>query len=558
MKNRPTLPAAAALLCLTAPLATAQWRSTTYTLKPGWSSVYLNGDAAWQTLEDHLASQADILEVWRWNPADSQAQFTSSPSEPPQGTPEWSVWRRDQPLLSDLAVLKGQTAYLVRLRDGATPVAWTMKQLVEPPVVSWRRNGANLLAFPTKKTGSVFPAFSTYFGMFPAATASRIFRYNGGALDANNPVRIFSAATERMDSTQAYWFETKVVSDFIGPVSYELSDPTGLNFGRTGSTVTLTFRNKTAVTPTLTLAPQASETPPPGQPAIAGPVALAKRVFNTTTAANVDTPVTAPLTVTLAANASTMLTFAVNRAAMNGAPGSLYASLLRITDAANMMDVYLPVTAGSASMAGLWVGEAEVNAVESKTPGSTGRATERSFPLRYLIHVNAAGQAVMLSEAYVGILNGVDGATGVATTEDALDAGHKDKAQRLSAAHMPLDRMILASGSFSAGGSLSGTINLPFNDPTNPFVHQYHPDHDNLNARFAPLPAGVESWTVNRAVSFTFDATSPAGQSGAWGSRVLTGTYGEAITGVRRDAVTVTGTFTLRRVSEVGTLRTTP
>jgi hypothetical protein len=36
----------------------------------------------------------------------------------------------------------------------------------------------------------------------------------------------------------------------------------------------------------------------------------------------------------------------------------------------------------------------------------------------------------------------------------------------------------------------------------------------------------------------------------------MAGHYTEVITGLRKDSVTVTGTFALRRVSEIGTLTT--
>ena len=43
----------------------------------------------------------------------------------------------------------------------------------------------------------------------------------------------------------------------------------------------------------------------------------------------------------------------------------------------------------------------------------------------------------------------------------------------------------------------------------NPFLHTYHPDHDNLNADFdATLPRGVESFGIERSMSFVL---SPSG-----------------------------------------------
>ncbi len=538
--------------------AHAQWRTTEYSLKPGWNSLYLNGDATYLTPDQHFANQPDVVEVWRWNPNPASVQFTSSPSDPTPGSPEWSVWRRGQPQYSDLALLTGQTSYLIKTRDSAPAVlVLPIKQRVEPPVLNWVRTGANLLGFPAKKNGATFPTFANYFATFSAATSSKIYRYQGGPLNANNPARLFAPTTDRLDATQAYWFEARTVGDFIGPLAITLSEPTGLNFGRQGSSITLTIRNRTAVTQTLTLDLLNSEAAPAGQTPVVGPVALTRRSFNTTNNQFEDTRISAPFTAPVAANATITLNFGVDRTAMVGGPGALYASLLRITDAANMMDVHLPVSAGNASLAGLWVGDAELTDVQSKVSGFPGTGTSRSFPLRYLIHVDDAGRATLLSAAYLGVLKGVDGAPGIATTETALQPESLGTARRLTAAHMPLDRTVLAAGGFGPGGSITGTINLPFNDPTNPFVHQYHPDHDNKDARFNPVGNGVESWTVNRAVTFSVASTPPAEFSASWGSRTLAGTYSETVTGVRKDPITATGTFVLRRVSELGTLTTT-
>ncbi len=536
--------------------ASAQWRTTTYTLKPGWNAIWLNGDATYLTPDAHFAGQADIEELWRWNPNPDAVQFTDSPAEPAPGTPEWSVWRRGQAQYSDLALLAGQAAYLVKLRDGAPQQTLTLKQRVEPPRTLWRRSGANLLAFPTKKNGAAFPTVGSYFGTFADATSAKIYRYNGGALGAANPVRVVSTASERLDATQAYWFEAKAVSDFMGPIHITTSNPGGLHFGTMGSTITVTLRNRTAASQTLTFQPVASEAPPSGQAPIAGPVALARREFDGGAGTSSDVPLAGPWSVTLPAGASAGVVFTVDRTAMAGPAGSLFASILRVTDAANMMDVNLPVTAGSASLSGLWVGDAELTDVESKVPGFTGTATARPFPLRWIIHVDDSGRATFLSQAYLGVLAGVDGAAGVGTAESVLAADKLGSAIRLTAAHMPLDRTILTAGSFAPGGSVTGTIGLPFNDPVNPFVHQFHPDHDNRDARFAPVSAGVESWNVSRAVTFTFAASPPAGANASWGSRLLTGTCSETYTGLRKDTVTATGTFTLRRISDIGTLTT--
>ena len=80
--------------------------------------------------------------------------------------------------------------------------------------------GANLLGFPSSKASGNFPTFSSYFTTFPAAIAAntKIFKYIGGDLVANNPLQIFSPNRERVDRDQAYLFSSEVVGNFDAPV----------------------------------------------------------------------------------------------------------------------------------------------------------------------------------------------------------------------------------------------------------------------------------------------------------------------------------------------------
>jgi hypothetical protein len=132
----------------------------------------------------------------------------------------------------------------------------------------------------------------------------------------------------------------------------------------------------------------------------------------------------------------------------------------------------------------------------------------------------------------------------------------------MSVAHLPLDTVTsTGSGSIALGSTLVRTLSIPFNDPTNPFVHTYHPDHDNLDARpdgtRTALAAGVESYGITRQCSFQFASAPPAGVSSVgWGSAVIGGNYTEVLTGLHKETITVSGAFTLRRASEIDTLTT--
>jgi hypothetical protein len=430
-----------------------------------------------------------------------------------------------------------------------------------PPESNWVRNGATFLGFPTRSNGGTYPTFAAYFATFPAAIATntRIFRYVGGPLGPANPVQVFSTTAERLDRSQAYWFEAPVVGNFYAPLEVSPSAPDGLNFGRNGATFTVRVRNRTGAPVTLTVDSIVSASAPTGQEAIVAAVPLTRRVFDSGTSGFIFTPVTS-FNEVIAPQASIELTFGIDRAQMTGATDAFYASLLRFTDSGSLMDITLPVSARVTSLAGLWVGDVAVNAVNSFAPGSPGNTTARPFPLRIILHVDNTGTARLLSEVYLGRLAPAPYPLGLSAIEAGLKADEKASATRLVAAHLPPDTILATgSGSVALNSTLVRTIAVPFNAATNPFVHTYHPDHDNKDARFEPLAAGVESPTFSRACSFTFSATPTAGANPAsWGATVIGGTYSETITGVHRNPIVLSGTFELRRVSDLGDITTTP
>ena len=184
----------------------------------------------------------------------------------------------------------GQSAYLVKC-SSASPSPRALRLRAMPPSATWVRSGANLLGFPSYATGSTFPTFSSYFATFPAAIASnvKIYKYNGGELGAGNPVQVFSTSTERVDRNQAYWFDSEVVGNFYAPVEISISNGSGLDFGRTGSTITVRLLNRSSTVSTVTIAPVASANAPTGQEDITAAVPITRRVFNAGTASWTET-----------------------------------------------------------------------------------------------------------------------------------------------------------------------------------------------------------------------------------------------------------------------------
>ena len=559
MKTKHEILLAACFLMLAAP-ASGQWQTTTYTLKGGWNAIYLHGAATHATPDVLFASgdAANIEQIWRWNPNPTQIQFTHDPLIPSAGTPEWSVWYRNPQAgqTSTLSALTGQAAYLVKCSgSAANSYSVALKNRPLPPSATWVRIGANLLGFPTNPIGG-FPSISAYFATFPVAVAteSKIYKYIGGDLGPANPMQVFSPISEPLARNHAYWFEAKVTGNFHAPLEIAPSNPAGLEFGRTISVLAVRLRNRTSAPVTMTISPTPSAAAPTGVQAISGDVPLTYRAFNSGTGQVDEIVLGSPFSQVIGPRDSVELEFGIARAAMTGGSGALYASFLKFTDSGNLMDVLIPASAQVASMAGLWVGDVEVTGVQSTVAGSPGSTTPRPFPLRYILHVDDGGTARILSQVFLGTLAASD-QLGICTSESSLKLGEKAAAIRMVAAHMPLDRVLPGTGNVGLGTTLASTISLPFDDGTNPFVHQYHPDHDNKDARGDALGAGVESYAINRAVSFHFLASPPAGTtSTGWGTTVLGGNYTETIAGIHKQTLTTTGTFTFHRVSEIGAI----
>ncbi len=116
---------------------------------------------------------------------------------------------------------------------------------------------------------------------------------------------------------------------------------------------------------------------------------------------------------------------------------------------------------------------------------------------------------------------------------------------------------VMFSGAFAIGHSLTATLTMPYDAPTNPFMHKYHPDHDNLNARFDG-PA-MESYTTTRQIELDFAASPPNGPPVTeFGYNQMGGAYRETITGINKNPIYVSGTFSLGRVSQITQLNPSP
>ena len=454
------------------------------------------------------------------------------------------------------------------------------------------------------------PVVDNFFSPSPLLqNQAQLFYYPGGEAAGAPPVtrELFARFSTPVTRGQAFWIRAgNLYNHYFGPVEVSPQNAAGIRFDEGLGQYSIRLRNVTAGPLTDTNTLLASAPAPAGQPALAGLTPLLLRgARNLTDLTYAYADFSTPRVVTLAPagqpGSDVELIIGLNRPAMNtapGNPGDLFAGVLRITDSLGYSQIDLPVSATRSSPAGLWVGNANVSQVRHYlksfqlgpdnqpvlAPVTTNGAayvmtnlntsfggTARAFPLRLIYHVGTNGQIRLVQR----IFSGLDTQTNSVLTllESLLDPTRLAAARRISAAHLPWSKANagwLASGTFAQGQSLTNVITVDYNDHSaNPFLHTYHPDHDNLSATFNALqPVGSESYNVERRMTLTFTAPPVDFTTLTEGSSKMVGVYLEdlvfqgrarVIGGVTTNdtrTISTGGDFYLQRVSTVPKLTT--
>ena len=106
---------------------------------------------------------------------------------------------------------------------------------------------------------------------------------------------------------------------------------------------------------------------------------------------------------------------------------------------------------------------------------------------------------------YHGVQKGAEQLTQTILTskESDLEPTQLASARRVSAVHLPWKKEEASwscAGEIAPGENVVVSVKTDYNDQSsNPFLHTYHPDHDNLDAKFKnELNQGNESWGINR------------------------------------------------------------
>ncbi len=579
--------------------ARAQWLTQSFDLVAGWNAVYLHVDASHAVLDDLMAApvNAPIEEVWQWNSDVPAAQFTQNPAVPADTGSPWASWVRGQGAEAVLKRLAGNRAYLVRLRNDTPGFRWQVQGRPVAPRYIWTTTGLNFLGFPTPPEAA--PSFENFLQPAPVLLNNlELYRYGGGPMGPGNPVRVFALHTTPVRRGEAFWLRAgDYFNRYFGPFALELPPGRSLEFGDASSASSLRLRNLTAQPLVVTLSLVASESAPAGQPAILGPPpVLIRGPRNLTDLTYGYQDLSAPRSWALQPagqpGSDVEMVLGVNRSAMSGQPGDLYAGILRLTDSRALSQVDLPVSATVASRAGLWVGAAAVTQVRHYLTqyqrGDDGKpvlqpdgryAVEsvkndlgtvgRPYPLRLILHTGADGAgARLLQRVFIGPKP--DGTVGVTTREELLDAAQLAHARRISAVHLPWSAANVpwaGTGALRPGAAVSVPVTVSYDDAANPFLHLYHPDHDNLNATFDQrLERGEESYELRRDITLTVRPPADDFDSLTRGHNTVSGHYAELITltgttkagrpGPESRTFEVRGTFELTRLTDIAELTT--
>lgn len=542
-----------------------------FTLQPGWNAIYIELEPEQPEIATVFAG-LPVASVWRWIPDRGGAQFIRDPSEGLENVEGWFGWfpePRPEAFLSNLFRLSANTAYLVKL-EGSSPrqVSISGRPVFVPR--RWEPNAFTFTGLPVQ-AGSA-PSFAEFFSASAEHQAQPIYRLS----TAGQWQLVANPSSAAIEPGVAYWIYTKGNSRYQGRMHIVLDQGESIDFAAAVDESRLVLRNRSGSNGSFQI-----------QRVGVGGLPLSFRVEDPETGEVGWPSLQEALVLDAPAGEDVFLTLGVLRREFtddameqifavtdeNGQRVLLHASARSIQPGAAAAR-RSGLKSGATALAGLWVGEISIDGVsEAQRAGTTPTPTHRPFLQRVLIHVNTLGQAKLLKDviqmweegtlvpsAIDPSLREVDqpGRYVLITDKRLLGlyagAANRDGASvglRYSTAAYDFEgEMLDFNGSFGPGGQLTATLVVGSELPTNPFLHRYHPDHDNLDAEFLNFRA--EAFQVVRSMQFAFTQEDPLGRNPpGWGDTIVGGLFSESITGLHKNAIFTSGQFRLRRVSAV-------
>ncbi len=528
------------LFLLFSKVSVAQTTTQNFTLKPGWNAIYLEvqpEDNKWEELINNIP----IVSIWTLNPNSSSVEFVQDPDTlmPEQET--WLAYLPGQPeILNNSFTAVGGTPYLVKL-GGAETVEWPVTGKPVQPEIEWKANSYNLVGFHLEPGNE--PFFTTFFETSPAHQSLDIYRL----ADNFTWEKVNYPATTQMKHGEAVWIFSSGDSDFTGPLSVELEQGKEMDYRTQLMEQKITLKSSVGFDTTINL--------------LNKDITLVHWVNASNNGSgnagwkNMETGVTVPTI----ANEETDVRLGIVRTSISA--GSTTGSVLEVKDGQGMR-IQIPVLAERTSNTGLWVGSVVVNKVTQPGENSTPTPTPAEFQFRIILHVDDGGNTTLLKEVtqmwdsenseHVLVANQSQlvNYTGVSLRDG------KPVGRRVSSTVFGFSTPQTMMGAF--GSSLATIITIAPEHSTNPFLHRYHPDHNNLDELYKPNDTIDEVYKITRTINLDFQSTDPEFPEGAllgWGDSSNGGIYRETLGGLHKDNINVEGTFRVQKVSSISELR---
>ncbi len=563
--------------------ALAATTEQTIELQPGWNAIYVELQPENDRIEQVFAG-LPIASVWRWLPDDRPLAFIQDPDEDLLTIDGWYGYfpsHRPESVLTNLFTITANQPYLVRLL-GDQPRELTIEGQPRLRAQRWRRDDFQFAGFHVDPDNE--PTFQNWFAGSEAHQSGPIFRLD----DDGQWVEVDQPAIETIRSGEAYWVYTEGRSTFQGPMPIDLDFGNRIEYDRSTSRETVALRNRSGLNSQIRIRKLDTDQPVP----------MAIERHDEVTRESFWPELEEETVISLGVDDGEILNLAVNRAGLFTPEASQILEFTNGLGARRLLHVRAqslapdqPTIEAARSMtrarngdlstlstdpryAGLWVGVAAVDSVSmAQQGGVVPMPTEKEFPLRIMMHVDAAGNVRLLNEVILMWEEGEEvpdedepeftriGTPGrfVLLTDDSLipnftgiiDRGGEAAGNRLSSAayDFPGNELDLA-GTFGPGGAVFGTIVLDPEFPTNPFLHRFHPDHNNLDEQF--LNFRPDAYEVTRELELFFAEEDPENfDRPEWGDEEVAGTYTEAISGLHRSTIFVSGIFRMRRATNV-------
>ena len=574
--------------------AQAQWMTQDIPLVAGWNAVHLKVHPADADCAAVFSDEA-ITQVSWWN-RDRLDDGTGS------SITDFCNWYRSSAEPNTFGRVIGDHTYLV-YSTAARPYF----QVVGTPALprgTIYLGERNLVGVNVPNIASDPPLLNDYFKDSKALWSETPWM----RVTAENEALRVGSRTQLSNASEAFWFITagSGISTFTGPfnVSLDKSRPT-LSWSDNTDARSITIRNTTTDGRVLRIGRISSLPPPTGHGRCVGDVGLllesidwsegyAKRVYS---------PLSFPLVTNIAAGATFEFRVKPNLSAMPNTAAGDYMSILEISDKGSVIDgethtdgtcLYRVGVSAAGTLAaneqsaaaGLWVGAVvlgEVNrakmlssddAVSGQWDSTLMLDAPHPFTFRLLMHVDDEGNAKILKQVFTAKPSAGSDATHLLTDRSTAIAYRERYSNatihRTASANFPfMEPLALSGGAFmTPDAELTATFTQAYDDKTNPFVHSFHPQHDNIafnNMRPSKMGSGdegrgeYESWGVTRTVTLKFLAEDPSNAAGQdWNRTVTGGEYTETVNGLTGQGkpIVTKGIFRLSKVNDVPALTT--